>query len=156
MRERFLVYWTLVHSAATVGRVVLVPSLAGGALIGLAASVLLVANGRVAGISGIVGSLLQGKGGDVAWRVAFIAGLMVGAQLIARALPGSVVPRPGLAPAPLIVVAGLLVGFGTQLGGGCTSGHGVCGLSRFSKRSMVAVATFMATGILAAVQALRS
>jgi uncharacterized membrane protein YedE/YeeE len=126
-----------------------IPSLVGGALIGLSASGLLVLNGRVAGISSIVGGLVQPKRGEVGWRVAFVAGLLLGGLVIGWLLPGSVVPRKGMAPTTLIAIAGLLVGFGTALSGGCTSGHGVCGLSRFSKRSFVAVATFMATGGLA-------
>jgi uncharacterized membrane protein YedE/YeeE len=125
-------------------------SLVGGALIGLSASALLVLNGRVAGISGIVGGLLQPRRGEVAWRIAFVCGLLVGGLVTARLVPGSIVPRQGVAPTMLVAIAGLLVGFGTALSGGCTSGHGVCGLSRFSKRSLVAVATFMATGGLAA------
>jgi uncharacterized membrane protein YedE/YeeE len=126
-----------------------IPSLVGGVLIGASASILLLSSGRIAGISGIVGGLLRPARGDVAWRVAFLSGILLGGALVAWRVPGSVVPRPGLAPAALIALAGLLVGFGTQLGGGCTSGHGVCGLSRFSKRSLVAVATFMTTGALA-------
>jgi hypothetical protein len=127
-----------------------VSSLAGGALLGLSASGLLVLNGRVAGISGIVAGLVRPRRGEVAWRIAFVAGLLVGGLVVAWLVPGSVVPRQGVAPTALVAVAGLLVGIGTRLGGGCTSGHGVCGLSRFSVRSLVAVATFMATGALAA------
>jgi uncharacterized protein len=127
-----------------------VSSLAGGALLGLSASGLLVLNGRVAGISGIVAGLVQPMRGEIAWRIAFVAGLLVGGLVVAWLVPGSVVPRQGVAPTALVAVAGLLVGTGTQLSGGCTSGHGVCGLSRFSVRSLVAVATFMATGALAA------
>jgi uncharacterized protein len=127
-----------------------VSSLAGGALIGLSASGLLVLNGRVAGISGIVAGLAEPRRGEVAWRIAFVAGLLVGGLVVAWLVPGSVVPRQGVAPTAWVAVAGLLVGIGTQLSGGCTSGHGVCGVSRFSVRSLVAVATFMATGALAA------
>lgn len=126
-----------------------VASLVGGALIGLSASALLILNGRLAGISGIVGGLVQPARSEVGWRVAFVAGLLLGGLFVAWLVPGSVVPRQSVAPTALIAVAGLLVGFGTQLSGGCTSGHGVCGLSRFSRRSFVAVATFMATGGLA-------
>jgi uncharacterized membrane protein YedE/YeeE len=126
-----------------------VASLVGGALIGLSASGLLILNGRVAGISGIVGGLVQPTRGEVAWRVAFIAGLLLGGLGVGWLVPGSVVPRPGAAPTGLIAVAGLFAGLGTALSGGCTSGHGVCGLSRFSPRSLVAVATFIATGGLA-------
>lgn len=117
--------------------------LAGGALIGLSASILLVTSGRIAGISGIVGELLEPKRGEVAWRVAFLAGLLIGALLVAHLVPGSVVPRQGAGAR--MAVGGLLVGIGTQFGNGCTSGHGVCGLSRFSARSLVAVVTFMGT-----------
>ncbi len=127
-----------------------VASLVGGALIGLSASALLVLTGRVAGISGIVGGLLVPRRGEVGWRVAFVGGLLLGGLLVARLVPGSVAPRQGPSPLWLLASAGLLVGFGTQMAGGCTSGHGVCGLSRFSTRSLVAVATFMVTGGLAA------
>ena len=126
-----------------------VASLVGGALIGLSASGLLVLNGRVAGISGILGGLVQPMRDEVAWRVAFLAGLLLGGLCIGWLVPGSIVARAGVAPTGFIAVAGLLVGFGTTLSGGCTSGHGVCGLSRFSTRSFVAVATFIATGGLA-------
>jgi len=126
-----------------------VASLLGGALIGLSASALLVLNGRVAGISGIVGGIVQPRRGEVAWRVAFFSGLLLGGVIVARLVPGSIAPRQGTAPMALIALAGLLVGFGTQLSGGCTSGHGVCGVSRLSTRSIVAVVTFMTTGALA-------
>lgn len=124
-------------------------SLLGGALIGLAASLLLLADGRVAGISGIVGGLLAPTGGDTAWRALFVAGLLLGGlglRLVDPALVRMDLDRSTLA----LVVAGLLVGFGTRLGNGCTSGHGVCGVSRGSARSIVATMTFMATGILTA------
>jgi uncharacterized membrane protein YedE/YeeE len=124
-------------------------ALAGGALIGLSASVLLAANGTVAGISSIVGGLVVPRSGSTAWRIAFLAGLISGAALLAWRLPIAIAPRPSALPLGWIGLAGLLVGFGTQLGGGCTSGHGVCGLSRFSARSLAAVLTFMATGALA-------
>jgi|HubBroStandDraft_1064217.scaffolds.fasta_scaffold23569_4 uncharacterized membrane protein YedE/YeeE len=118
-------------------------ALAGGALIGLSASLLLVLDGRVAGISSILGGIARPHRGDVAWRATFLAGLLAGAGILAWLIPAAVVPRPSTVPLLAVVSAGLLVGFGTQLGGGCTSGHGVCGLSRFSKRSFVAVVTFM-------------
>jgi uncharacterized membrane protein YedE/YeeE len=119
-------------------------SLAGGLLIGLAAALLLLFNGRIAGISGIVGGLLRPARGDVAWRAAFIAGLVAAplAWLGVGALPRLHVA----ASTPVLVVAGLLVGVGTRYAGGCTSGHGVCGLSRGSLRSLAATATFMAAG----------
>lgn len=117
----------------------------GGMLIGLSASLLLLINGRVAGISGIVGGLLQS--GEKGWRAAFVAGLLVGGVVIHWALPSAF--RFELTRSlPAIVVAGLLVGFGTRMGNGCTSGHGVCGISRGSKRSLVATAVFMTTGAL--------
>ncbi len=124
-------------------------ALAGGALIGTAGALLLVTHGRIAGISGVVGSLLPPAAPDRAWRLAFLGGLL------AAGLVGSLI-SPDLLGAsvrslPLVIVAGLLVGFGTRLGSGCTSGHGVCGLSRLSTRSLVAVATFMITGALTAV-----
>lgn len=119
--------------------------LLGGALIGLAASALLLLEGRVAGISGIVGGLLSPKAGDLSWRVAFVLGLLSAglvAALLAPELVSSTPGRPMWALAP----AGLLVGFGTRLGNGCTSGHGVCGLSRMSRRSLASVLTFMGVG----------
>jgi uncharacterized membrane protein YedE/YeeE len=121
-------------------------SLAGGLLIGLAAALLLLFNGRIAGISGIVGELLRPARGDVAWRAAFTAGLVVAplAWLLVGALPRLHVA----ASTPVLVVAGLLVGVGTRYAGGCTSGHGVCGLSRGSLRSLAATATFMAAGFV--------
>ena len=124
-------------------------SLLGGAIIGLAASVLLLGAGRVAGISGIVGGLLVPRAGDTAWRAVFVAGLLVGGlglRLVDPALVRSDLDRS----AATLVAAGMLVGFGTRLGNGCTSGHGVCGISRGSARSLVATVTFMATGVATA------
>lgn len=121
-------------------------ALAGGALIGLAASVLLVGYGRISGISGIAGQLLLGKSGDRAWRVAFLAGLLLAGLAAARLAPGALQASPrSLA---VVAGAGLLVGIGTRLGSGCTSGHGVCGLARLSPRSLVATLVFMASGML--------
>jgi uncharacterized membrane protein YedE/YeeE len=122
-------------------------ALTGGVLIGLAASVLLIASGRVAGISGIVGGLLTPTRGDRLWRALFVLGLVaagVGAALLAP-------ERVGSSPRSLatLTVAGLLVGVGTRLGNGCTSGHGVCGISRLSPRSLLATITFIASGMLA-------
>jgi uncharacterized membrane protein YedE/YeeE len=120
--------------------------LIGGALIGLAASILLLLSGRVAGISGIVAGALT-EADDRRWRVAFISGLLLGGLLLARLRPESFVieiHRSSL----VLGIAGLLVGFGTQLGSGCTSGHGVCGISRLSLRSIVATLTFIGTGAL--------
>ena len=121
-------------------------SLAGGALIGLAAAILLLFNGRIAGISGIFGGLLQWPKGDIAWRVAFLLGLVA-----APAAYGLFAPLPSVqvdAGTATLVVAGLLVGIGTRYGSGCTSGHGVCGLSRRSPRSLVATVAFMAAGFV--------
>jgi uncharacterized membrane protein YedE/YeeE len=119
-------------------------SLAGGALIGLAASLLLIGQGRVAGISGIASNALLGRSGDRAWRAAFLSGLVLAGVASASLAPGAI----GHSQRPLVVIAlaGLLVGIGTRLGSGCTSGHGVCGLSRLSPRSLVATLTFLLTG----------
>ncbi|MEC5212910.1 putative membrane protein YedE/YeeE [Polaromonas sp. CG_9.5] len=119
-------------------------SLAGGALIGLAAALFLLLNGRIAGISGVLGGLLKPVRGDIAWRAAFILGL-VGAPLVYGLFAGLPVPQIDADYAALIA-AGLLVGVGTRYGSGCTSGHGVCGVSRLSPRSLVATASFMAAG----------
>ncbi len=123
-------------------------ALFGGALIGISASLLLLLNGRVAGISGIVGGLLQPRREETSWRALFVAGLLVGGLVLFLLRPAWF----GAAPVslPLAIVGGLFVGFGTRLGSGCTSGHGGCGLSRFSGRSLAATMTFMATGALAA------
>jgi uncharacterized protein len=122
-----------------------IPSLIGGALIGLSAVILFALNGRIAGISGIVGRLLSGPADDRAWRIAFLAGLVAG-PLVAGAFNAAFAPRIETSLVAL-VAAGLLVGVGTQLGNGCTSGHGICGLARFSPRSLVATLTFMAVAI---------
>ena len=120
---------------------------AGGFLIGLSAAGLWLFIGRVAGISGIVGGALLLRAGDVGWRIAFIVGL-VAAPALYRLLGGPVPEIEVASPSFVIVAAGLLVGFGTRLGSGCTSGHGVCGLARLSKRSIAATAIFMATAIM--------
>jgi uncharacterized membrane protein YedE/YeeE len=124
-------------------------ALAGGAIIGLAASVLLLFTGRIAGISGIYGGLLRPVAGDLGWRAAFVAGLLSGGLLLSWIAPEMILATPerGLAATAL---AGLIVGFGVRMGNGCTSGHGVCGLSRFSGRSLAATLTFMATGFATA------
>ncbi|NDZ16036.1 YeeE/YedE [Variovorax sp. WS11] len=118
-------------------------ALAGGLLIGLSAAMFLLLNGRIAGISGIVGGMLQ-PGGGQGWRLAFVAGLLAApwAWQLAHALP----PVAIAASTPVLVVAGLLVGVGTRYASGCTSGHGVCGLSRGSPRSLAATAAFMGAG----------
>ena len=122
-----------------------VVALAGGVLIGLSAVLLMLANGRIAGISGIVGGLFGGGSGEVGWRLAFIVGLVTGP--FAATLFGAPLPEMGIdASVPVILVAGLLVGFGSRLGNGCTSGHGVCGLARLSRRSLAATLTFMTVG----------
>lgn len=119
-------------------------SLAGGALIGLAAAMLALLNGRIAGISGVLGGLLKPVRGDIGWRVAFVAGLLSAPLLH---LLGGMELRPQIdAGYAALVLAGLLVGFGTRYGSGCTSGHGVCGLSRLSGRSLAATAAFMGAG----------
>ena len=118
----------------------------GGVLIGIATALLLLANGRIAGISGIVGGLLAPKSGETGWRLTFIIGLWIGAIafILARGAPFAVAID---LPWPAMVAAGLLVGFGTRMGSGCTSGHAVCGIARFSKRSIVATVVFLASAI---------
>ncbi len=123
-----------------------ITALTGGMLIGVAATLLLAFNGRIAGVSGMVNGVLLPKRGDVAWRVLFLLGLIAGAGIYLALVPGAYAPRANF-PVPALVVAGLLVGFGTRMGNGCTSGHGVCGLGRLSLRSLAAVLTFMATAI---------
>ncbi len=122
-----------------------IPALIGGAIIGLAASLLLLTHGKVAGISGLYGSLLRQGTSDRAFRLWFIAGLAAMGALVRLTRPAAF-DSAWSASLPVTLLAGLLVGFGTQLGNGCTSGHGVCGLSRLSVRSLVATLTFMATG----------
>lgn len=120
------------------------PSLVGGLLIGIAAAMFALLNGRIAGISGVLGGLFRPAKGDVAWRVAFVAGL-IGAPTVYAFL--AVLPRPAIdAGWSALALAGLLVGLGTRYASGCTSGHGVCGLSRLSPRSLVATLTFMGAG----------
>lgn len=120
-------------------------SLIGGLVIGAAASMLLLGIGRIAGVSGITASVVRIKNVE-AWQVLFLLGLII-SPLIYQLI----VPLPTIevtSSVPLLIIAGLLVGIGTQLGSGCTSGHGICGLARFSKRSLIAVITFMVTGIV--------
>jgi len=138
-----------------------IPALTGGVLIGLAAAVLWIGNGRIAGISGIFGQLLP-PARTVLWRLVFLVALVAGAGLAAWIVPGLGVGGPGGAPAKLVeapaawgistpiwlVIAGLLTGFGTKIGNGCTSGHSICGLARLSLRSAVAVAVFFAFAVL--------
>lgn len=120
-------------------------ALIGGAIIGVAASLFLFAHGRVCGISGLFGGLLR-RETDVRWlRVAFVVGLLAGGVLLQQVYPAAF-EASGSPSILLAIPAGLLVGFGTQLGNGCTSGHGICGVSRLSARSLLATATFMLTG----------
>lgn len=121
-------------------------SLLGGVLIGAAAAMLVVLNGRIAGVSGILGGLLRPAPGDAAWRAAFIGGLLFApaAHALVERLPMPTIE----AGYPALLVAGLLVGIGTRYGSGCTSGHGVCGISRLSPRSLAATATFMVAGFV--------
>jgi uncharacterized protein len=120
-------------------------ALAGGVLIGLASVWLLAANGRIAGISGILHGLFAQPPGDRGWRIAFLGGLLLAGFAWLAFFPSETSPEKNLI---YTAVAGLLVGFGTRLGGGCTSGHGVCGLGRLSLRSLVAVIVFMAAGMV--------
>lgn len=123
-----------------------VSGLLGGLLIGVAVALLLWLNGRLAGISGIVGGLVPVGGRDGWWRAAFVAGLILGAlAYVAVAGADSIEVKASL---PVLVVGGLLVGFGTRLGSGCTSGHGLCGIARSSKRSIVATAVFFSVAML--------
>ncbi len=117
-------------------------ALIGGAIIGAAVALFVVLNGRIAGVSGILGGLMRPKAGDISWRVAFVAGLVAAPLALLAALPEIRVD----ASFPALVAAGLLVGAGTRYGGGCTSGHGVCGVSRASPRSIAATVAFMAAG----------
>ena len=122
-------------------------SLLGGVLIGLSASAMLLLDGKIAGISGILAGVLKPVKGDTLWRICFLAGLLAGGLLLRELLPAAF-DFGIIRPFPLLAIAGLLVGFGTRLGSGCTSGRGVCGVSRLSPRSLVATATFIFTGAL--------
>jgi uncharacterized protein len=123
-------------------------ALLGGAFIGSGGALLLLTHGRIAGISGIAGGIVQRATPDRAWRLAFVGGLVVAGVVASIVAPAAI--GASVRSLSLVVVAGLLVGFGTRLGDGCTSGHGVCGLSRGSARSLVAVVTFMITGAITA------
>jgi uncharacterized membrane protein YedE/YeeE len=122
-------------------------SLLGGILIGLSASAMLLLVGKIAGISGILAGVLKPVRGDSLWRIYFLGGLFAGGLLLRLLLPGAF-DFGIIRTFPQLTIAGLLVGFGTRLGSGCTSGHGVCGVSRLSRRSLVATATFIFTGAL--------
>ncbi len=120
-------------------------SLIGGVLIGLASAVFILANGRIAGISGILGGLLRPSRGDVQWRIAFLLGMIAAPALVYAFMPYE---APTIdADTATLIIAGVLVGVGTRYGSGCTSGHGVCGLSRLSPRSLVATLAFMGSGM---------
>jgi uncharacterized membrane protein YedE/YeeE len=121
--------------------------LVGGLLIGLAVALMMLLNGRIAGISSIVGGLVTPKSGDTGWRVAFVVGLLLGA-LAFILVAGGKKPVDVLASPPAILIGGLLVGFGTRMGSGCTSGHGLCGIARFSRRSMFATAVFVGVAMV--------
>jgi len=123
-----------------------VSALIGGLLIGVSAALFLVLNGRIAGISGVLGGLLHPARSETGWRMAFLTGLFV-APLVYVALGGALPPVEPDASLPILTVAGLIVGFGTRLGAGCTSGHGVCGIGRGSARSIAATAVFMTSAI---------
>lgn len=124
-----------------------IASFLGGAMIGLSALMLLLLSGRIAGISGIVGQLISNPGSDAGWRIAFIVGLILAGPLL-LVLTGSAPEAQVTGSWWLLIPAGLLVGFGTRLGSGCTSGHGICGLARLSPRSIAATGVFMATAFV--------
>jgi uncharacterized protein len=130
-----------------VGNFTPVSGLVGGLLIGLAVALMMLLNGRIAGISSIVSGLLTPKAGDTGWRVAFVVGLLLGALAFILAVGGPT-PVDVLASPPAILIGGLLVGFGTRMGSGCTSGHGLCGIARFSRRSIVATSVFFGMAML--------
>ena len=122
-------------------------SLIGGIVLGLASAIFILFNGRILGISGILGGLMSPRAGDIGWRVSFFLGMAAAPTVFALLAPAGLLSAPRIdASYGLIVVAGLLVGLGTRYGSGCTSGHGVCGLSRLSPRSLVATLTFMGAG----------
>jgi uncharacterized membrane protein YedE/YeeE len=123
-----------------------VSGLIGGLLIGLSTVLLILFNGRISGISGIIGGLLARKASEIGWRAVFLVGLLLGAFVYVLAT-GVALPVDIQVSLPVLVVAGLLLGFGARLGSGCTSGHGICGIARFSKRSIVATLVFFATSI---------
>jgi uncharacterized membrane protein YedE/YeeE len=122
-------------------------ALTGGTLIGLAALLLLLCNGRIAGISGILGGSLEPKRGDLLWRVLFFFGLLAGGLIMLWLWPAALDFRIDVST-PAVILAGLLVGLGARIGSGCTSGHGVCGVGRLAPRSIVAVAVFVSTAML--------
>jgi uncharacterized membrane protein YedE/YeeE len=122
-------------------------SLTGGIILGLASAIFILVNGRILGISGILGGLMPPKLGDTFWRISFLLGLLVAPTLFHAVVPAQYITAPRIdATDMMVVIAGLLVGIGTRYASGCTSGHGVCGLSRLSPRSLVATLSFMGTG----------
>lgn len=122
-------------------------SLVGGILLGLASAAFILINGRILGISGILGGLLSSRVGDIGWRIAFLLGMAASPWVASLIFPEGLMEAPRIeAGYAAIAIAGLLVGFGTRYGSGCTSGHGVCGLSRLSPRSLVSTLTFMGLG----------
>lgn len=123
------------------------PAFIGGVLIGLAAAILLFFNGRIFGITGVISGIITPKRRDIFWRVILVVGLTGGA-LLAHKLFNTGTEQVTTRPIPLLILGGFITGLGARIGSGCTSGHGVCGISRFSKRSILATLTFMATGIL--------
>lgn len=124
-------------------------SLSGGILLGVASALFILLNGRILGVSGILGGLLPAKTGDATWRITFMLGLFVSPLVMKALAPADFLHAPRIdADMTMIIAAGLLVGLGTRYGSGCTSGHGVCGLSRLSPRSMVATGVFMAAGFV--------
>ncbi len=122
-------------------------ALAGGLLIGVATTFMMIFSGRIAGVSGIVGGLIPPRRHDMDWRLAFLSGLVGGGALL-RVFYPEAFPAALTTPTATLVAAGLLVGYGARLGNGCTSGHGVCGIGRMSRRSLVATAVFLSTGML--------
>lgn len=124
-------------------------ALMGGILIGISASMMLYFVGRIAGISGIFGGLLTKNREEIPWRVFFLSGFVLGALLLLATIPQTIQAPDGI-KAQALILPGILVGFGTQIANGCTSGHGVCGLSLLSKRSLAATLTFMGTGFITA------
>ena len=118
------------------------PALAGGMLIGLSAVLLMAFHGRIAGMTGILAGALRPIAGDWGWRAAFLVGAII-APVLVLAISGQAVSFTNVVPVPLLIVGGIVVGIGVSFGGGCTSGHGVCGIARLSSRSIVATATFM-------------
>jgi uncharacterized membrane protein YedE/YeeE len=124
-------------------------SLSGGVILGLASAAFILINGRILGISGILGGLLPPKLGDTGWRVAFMLGLLAAPTVFHALVPAELITAPRIDASDwLVIAAGLLVGIGTRYASGCTSGHGVCGLSRLSPRSLLATASFMGAGFI--------